>query len=62
MEAIASGTRSDVRRWSSALSRAGITPAVAECCETDPDHPDYAELWVRKADVDNARAALGFSG
>ena len=60
MSAIASGTHAAVRRWASALKRAGITPAVAESCEPDPDRPDYAELWVEEADVDEARAALGF--
>jgi hypothetical protein len=61
MVAIASGTHGDVGRWASALSRAGIPPAIVECCETYPERPDYTELWVGEGDVDRARAALGIN-
>ena len=59
MEAIASGTHAAVRRWAGKLTRAGITSAVADSCERDPDRPDYAELWVGRGDADRARDSLG---
>jgi hypothetical protein len=61
MSAIASGTRADVRRWNTELTHAGIPSAAVESCVTDPDRPDYAELWVGQADVDRAREALGIN-
>ena len=57
--AVASGCSTDVRRWSQSLRRAAIHFEVASCYTEDPSCPaDYAEIWVLRRDVDQARSTL----
>jgi hypothetical protein len=60
MVAVASGPAPRVERWASALGRAGIAAAVTR--PLSDDGRDHAELWVRRQDAAEARAAIEDSG
>ena len=60
MVAVASGTGPRVDRWASALTRAHISAAVTR--PLNDDGRDYAELWVRTGDADEARAVMQDAG
>ena len=60
MVAVASGPAPRVERWASALGRAGIAAAVTR--PLSDDGRDHAELWVRAADVDEARRVIEDAG
>jgi hypothetical protein len=59
MVAVASGTSEAVKRWCEALKKASIHCVVSHQCDEDTSKANHhAELWVRKKDVDEARAVL----
>lgn len=59
MVMVATGVPALVTRWSTVLRRAGIQFAVARPDDSDNgDLPGYLELWVERADVEDAKSTI----
>jgi hypothetical protein len=59
MEAVASGTLTQIERWCALLRKAKIQFEVRPFCDEHmPTRRNHAELWVDRYVVDRARSAI----
>jgi hypothetical protein len=62
MVAIASGGRTQIRRWEASLRQASIEYIVAKPLVAPVSAPDFrAEVWVDQRDAEKARTVLRHS-